>query len=62
MKAACDEILATAKRCGVPGHSLVVLAALSSVLVPNGKSPAKAGGEAHCLYDREQNVAEWLRK
>jgi hypothetical protein len=57
MKAACDEILATAKRCGVPGRSLVVLAALSSVLVPNGKSPAKgllkfrAGYGGHDAYN-----------
>lgn len=36
-----DEVLATAKECGVPPRSLVVLAALSSACVPNGKSPAK---------------------
>ncbi|RMP73640.1 hypothetical protein ALQ17_04470 [Pseudomonas fluorescens] len=36
-----DEILETADACGVPRRSLVVLAALSTVCVPNGKSPAK---------------------
>ncbi|RMU05221.1 hypothetical protein ALP36_03109 [Pseudomonas syringae pv. coriandricola] len=36
-----DEVLATAKACEVPVRSLVVLAALSTVCVPNGKSPAK---------------------
>ncbi|MEE4996965.1 hypothetical protein V2K58_08990 [Pseudomonas alliivorans] len=36
-----DEVLATAKACEVPVRSLVVLAALSAVCVPNGKSPAK---------------------
>lgn len=36
-----DEVLATADDCGVPRRSLVVLAALSAVCVPNGKSPAK---------------------
>lgn len=36
-----DDVLSTAKACGVPARSLVVLAALSAVCVPNGKSPAK---------------------
>lgn len=36
-----NEVLATAKACEVPVRSLVVLAALSAVCVPNGKSPAK---------------------
>jgi hypothetical protein len=36
-----DDVLSTAKACGVPARSLVVLAALSVVCVPNGKSPAK---------------------
>ena len=35
------EILRAADSCGVPRNSLVVLAALSSVAVPNGMSPAK---------------------
>ncbi|NWB69852.1 hypothetical protein [Pseudomonas sp. I8001] len=36
-----DEVLKIADECGVPRRSLVVLAALSAVCVPNGKSPAK---------------------
>lgn len=36
-----NHILAIAKACGVPKHSLVVLAALSVVCVANGASPAK---------------------
>lgn len=36
-----DDVLSTARACGVPVRSLVVLAALSVVCVPNGKSPAK---------------------
>lgn len=36
-----DEVLVTAKACEVPVRSLVVLATLSAVCVPNGKSPAK---------------------
>jgi hypothetical protein len=36
-----DEVLMTADDCKVPRHSLAVLAALSTVCVPNGKSPAK---------------------
>lgn len=36
-----DEILETADACGVPRHCLLVLAALSTVCMPNGKSPAK---------------------
>lgn len=35
------EILATALDCGIPKNSLVVLAALSSISVPLGNSPAK---------------------
>ncbi|PMR75281.1 hypothetical protein [Billgrantia endophytica] len=37
-----DEVLTTADECSVPRRSLVVLAALSAVCVPNGKSPGKA--------------------
>ncbi len=37
-----NELLCTADECGVPRRSLVVLAALSAISVPNGKSPAKA--------------------
>ncbi|VVO32211.1 hypothetical protein PS726_05082 [Pseudomonas fluorescens] len=36
-----DEILRASDKFGVPRQSLVVLAALSSVAVPNGRSPAK---------------------
>jgi hypothetical protein len=36
-----DEVLAAADECGVSSRTLVVLAALSSVLVPMGRSPAK---------------------
>jgi len=36
-----NEVLAIADECDVPRRSLVVLAALSAVCVPNGKSPAK---------------------
>lgn len=36
-----DEVVATAESCGVPRRSLVLLAALSAIAVPNGLSPAK---------------------
>lgn len=36
-----DDVLFTADDCKVPRRSLVVLAALSAIAVPNGKSPAK---------------------
>jgi hypothetical protein len=36
-----DGVLATADACGVPRKSLVVLAVLSAISVPNGRSPAK---------------------
>lgn len=36
-----NEVLATARDCGVPKKSLAVLAALSAIAVPNGRSPAK---------------------
>lgn len=36
-----DEVLTMAQDCGVTKNSLVVLAALSSISVPMGKSPAK---------------------
>lgn len=36
-----SEILSTAQDCGIPKNSLVVLAALSSISVPMGNSPAK---------------------
>lgn len=35
------EVIAAAEACGVQPSSLVVLAALSSVVIPNGQSPAK---------------------
>jgi hypothetical protein len=41
MRRRWDEVLATADDCAVSRRSLVVLAALSSIVVPNGKSPAK---------------------
>ncbi|MBR0796869.1 hypothetical protein JQ615_15845 [Bradyrhizobium jicamae] len=41
MRRRWDEVLAAADDCTVPRRSLVVLAALSSIVVPNGKSPAK---------------------
>ncbi|RWM12900.1 MAG: hypothetical protein EOR73_30460 [Mesorhizobium sp.] len=37
-----DEVLATAQDCGISRNSLVVLAALSTVIVSNGRSPAKS--------------------
>lgn len=36
-----DEVLLTAQHCGITKNSLVVLAVLSSISVPMGKSPAK---------------------
>jgi len=36
-----SEIATTANDCGVPTASLVVLAVLSTIVVPNGRSPAK---------------------
>jgi hypothetical protein len=36
-----DNVLVTAKNCGIPKRSLVVIAALSAVIMPNGSSPAK---------------------
>lgn len=36
-----DDVLAAADACGVPRTSLVVIAALSTVAMPGGKSPAK---------------------
>lgn len=36
-----DEVLVAADRFGLPRQSLVMLAALSAVAVPNGRSPAK---------------------
>lgn len=41
LPAVWDEVLATADECSVPRRSLVVLAALSAISVPNGRSPAK---------------------
>jgi hypothetical protein len=41
MRGRWDEVLAAADDCAVSRSSLVVLAALSSIVVPNGKSPAK---------------------
>lgn len=37
----CDEVLMVAEDCGVPKASLVVLAALSAVIMPQGRNPAK---------------------
>lgn len=36
-----DEVMAAAKDCNLPPLSLVVLAALSTIMTPNGKSPAR---------------------
>lgn len=41
MQARWDQTLSIAQDCGVQYNSLVALAALSSVVVPNGRSPAK---------------------
>jgi hypothetical protein len=41
MRTRWKEVLAAADQHGVPRSSLVVLAALSSVVIPNGRSPAK---------------------
>jgi hypothetical protein len=41
VQSVCDKIVAIAKDCGLQARSLVVLAALSSVVVANGKSPAR---------------------
>jgi hypothetical protein len=41
MQARADEVIAVADECDVSRRSLMVLAALSSVLVPNSGSPAK---------------------
>lgn len=41
LPAVWDDVLAIADECEVPRRSMVVLAALSSAAVPNGKSPAK---------------------
>lgn len=41
MRARWSEVIAAADDCGVSRGSLVVLAALSSVVIPNGRSPAK---------------------
>ncbi|MER9692026.1 hypothetical protein NKJ16_08820 [Mesorhizobium sp. M0179] len=50
----CDEILATAKACGLPARSLPVLAALSAALGPNGKSPAKGMLKFKSVYGRHE--------
>lgn len=50
----CDEIVATAKACGLPVRSLLVLAALSAALVPNGKSPAKGVLKFKSVYGRHE--------
>jgi hypothetical protein len=36
-----DNVLALAKNFGLPKHSPVVIAALSTIIVPNGRSPAR---------------------
>lgn len=41
LPAVWEEVLATADECNVPRRTLVVLAALSAISVPNGRSPAK---------------------
>jgi len=41
MGARWSEVIVAADDCGVSRGSLVVLAALSSVVIPNGRSPAK---------------------
>jgi hypothetical protein len=41
IQARCDEILSEAEACCISKASLVVIAALSTVVIPNGRSPAK---------------------
>ena len=49
-----NDVVATAKACGLQVRSLVVLAALSSVVVANGKSPAKGLLKFKAGYGREE--------
>ncbi|MER9064154.1 hypothetical protein [Mesorhizobium sp. M0698] len=49
-----NEVVSTAKACGLQVRSLVVLAALSSVVVANGKSPAKGLLKFKARYGREE--------
>ena len=49
-----NEVVATANACGLQVRSLVVLAALSSVVVANGKSPAKGLLKFKAGYGREE--------
>ncbi|MER9683828.1 hypothetical protein NKJ23_31900 [Mesorhizobium sp. M0184] len=49
-----NEVVATAKACGLQVRSLVVLAALSLVVVANGKSPAKGLLKFKASYGREE--------
>jgi len=41
VRSLCDAVLAAAQECDIPIRSLVVLAALSSIVVSNGQSPAR---------------------
>ena len=54
VQSVCNEVIATAKACGLHVRSLVVLAALSSVVVANGKSPAKGLLKFKAGYGREE--------
>lgn len=48
-----DDVLETARECGVVKSSLVVFAALSAISVPNGRSPAKRLLKFTCDYSIE---------
>jgi hypothetical protein len=56
-----DEVLAVADDCGIPRASLVVLAALSTVVMPQGGNPAKSllkFGEAYARKDAYNGLAD----
>lgn len=56
-----DEVLVAADDCGIPKASLVVLAALSAVVMPQGRNPAKGllkFGEAYAPKDAYNGLAD----
>jgi hypothetical protein len=53
MRARWDEVLAAADDCSVPRGSLVLLAALSSILVQKGRSPARGLLKLRADYHEE---------
>jgi hypothetical protein len=55
MRRRWSEVLAVADECAVSRSSLVVLAALSSVVVPNGESPAKGLLKFKANYQAEDS-------